>query len=154
MQLLTYNPTTNADILNLTYGFTDSAGANNGNVVSFKSSATQVFMRSYTYDELNRLSTMSSPTDASGCYGMSWTYDAWGNRLSQNTAGGSGSACVSPNHAVALKTASSDTGFTHDSAGNMTHDDSHGYTYNAESRVTQVDSGSTATYVYDAEGTE
>ena len=84
-QLRTYNSTTNADILDLSYGFTNSAGANNGNVVSFISTATQVFMRSYTYDELNRLSTMSSPAHASGCYGLSWNYDAWANRLSQNT---------------------------------------------------------------------
>ncbi len=80
-QLRTYNPTTSTDVLNLTYGFTDSAGANNGNVVTFNSTATQIFMRTYTYDELNRLSAMSSPADASGCYGLTWTYDAWGNRL-------------------------------------------------------------------------
>jgi hypothetical protein len=107
VQLRTYNSTTSADILNLSYGFTDSSGANNGNVVSFDSSATQIFMRTYTYDELNRLSTMSSPTDASGCYGLTWNYDAWANRLSQNTASGS---CASPSHAVLPNNRITDTG--------------------------------------------
>ena len=78
----------NTAVLNLSYGFTDRRTANNGNVVSLVSSATQIFMRSYTYDELNRLSTMSSPADASGCYGLSWTYDAWANRTNQTTTCG------------------------------------------------------------------
>ena len=34
----------------------------------------------------------------------------------------------------------------------MTHDASHSYTYDAESRITKVDGGSTATYGYDADG--
>jgi RHS repeat-associated protein len=148
-QLRTYNPTTSTDVLNLNYGFINSAGANNGNVVTFNSTATQIFMRTYTYDELNRLSTMSSPADASGCYGLTWTYDAWGNRLSQTTAGGS---CVSPSHALSAINRIIDTGYVHDAAGNMTGDNIHGYTYNAESELIQVDSGSTATYVYDAGG--
>src|SRR5262249_18606970 len=42
--------------------------------------------------------------------------------------------------------------YTYDSGGNMTHDASHSYTYDAENRLTQVDGGSTASYVYDAEG--
>jgi RHS repeat-associated protein len=148
-QMRTYNPTTNTDVLNLSYGFTNSAGANNGNLVSFNSTATQIFMRSYTYDELNRLSTMSSPADASGCYGLTWTYDAWGNRLNQSTTSGT---CGSPSHGVLSNNRLTDTGFTHDSAGNMTSDNIHGYAFNAESELIQVDSGSTATYLYDAGG--
>src|ERR1700733_15749059 len=148
-QLRNYNPTTNTDVLNLSYGFTNSAGANNGNVVTFNSPATQIFMRTYTYDELNRLSTMSSPADASGCYGLTWTYDAWGNRLSQNNAGGS---CVSPSHTLSAINRIIDTGYVHDAAGNMTGDNIHAYVFNAESQLTQVDSGSTATYLYDANG--
>ncbi len=151
-QLRTYNPSTNTDVLNLNYSFTNSSGTNNGNVVSFTSTATQVFMRTYTYDELNRVSTMSSPADASGCYGLTWTYDAWGNRLSQTTAGGSGSACASPGHAALANNRITDTGFSHDSSGNMTSDNVHAYTFDAESQLTQVDRGSTATYVYDASG--
>jgi YD repeat-containing protein len=42
--------------------------------------------------------------------------------------------------------------YQYDAAGNMTHDASHSYTYDAENRVTAVDAGSTANYYYDAQG--
>lgn len=41
---------------------------------------------------------------------------------------------------------------TYDSNGDALNDGLHTYTYDAENRVTQVDGGATATYVYDAEG--
>jgi RHS repeat-associated protein len=37
-------------------------------------------------------------------------------------------------------------------AGDVTHDATHSYTYDAEDRVTQVDGGSTASYIYGADG--
>ena len=42
--------------------------------------------------------------------------------------------------------------YPYDAAGNMTHDGSHSYTYDAENRLATVDAGATATLVYDAEG--
>jgi RHS repeat-associated protein len=86
---------------------------------------------------------------ASGCYSLSWNYDAWGNRLSQNNGGGS---CLSPSHAIMPNNRITDIGYSYDAAGNMTSDAVHTYTYDAENRLTQVDGGSTATYMYDAEG--
>jgi hypothetical protein len=41
---------------------------------------------------------------------------------------------------------------TYDAAGNIINDGVHSYTYDAEYRITKVDSGSTATYLYDAFG--
>jgi len=43
-------------------------------------------------------------------------------------------------------------GYSYDAAGNMTHDASHSYSYDAEDRITQVDGGTTASYAYDAFG--
>jgi RHS repeat-associated protein len=43
-------------------------------------------------------------------------------------------------------------GYSYDSAGNMTNDGTHGYTFDAENRIIKVDNGATATYVYDADG--
>jgi RHS repeat-associated protein len=155
-QLRNYNPTTNADVLNLSYGYTNSAGANNGNVTSLNSTATQIFMRSYTYDSLNRLWTMSSPADASGCYGLAWTYDRYGNRTAQNATSGNclqPQTPVSPNNNNRLQPP-----YQYDASGNMTADASHTYFYDAESRLIQVGgtlgncSTATACYVYDAEG--
>ncbi len=151
-------PSPDTDILNLSYGYATSAGTNNGNVTSLTSTATQVFMRTYTYDSLNRLSTMSSPDDASGCYGLSWTYDAWGNRPTQSATGGSGSACPQPNHGVLPNNRLTDSGFSYDTAGNMTGDGHHTYMYDAENHLMQVDgalgncSTATACYIYDARG--
>ena len=42
--------------------------------------------------------------------------------------------------------------YQYDAAGNMTHDASHSYTYDAENHLIQVDGGATASYLYDAEG--
>jgi RHS repeat-associated protein len=44
------------------------------------------------------------------------------------------------------------SGFQYDAAGNMTHDASHSYIYDAENRITAVDGGATATYSYNGEG--
>jgi RHS repeat-associated protein len=42
--------------------------------------------------------------------------------------------------------------YQYDAAGNMTHDASHSYTYDAENRIIQVDGGNTASYRYDGLG--
>ena len=44
------------------------------------------------------------------------------------------------------------TGFVYDAAGNMTNDGLHSYTYDAENRLTAVDGGTTASYVYNSHG--
>jgi hypothetical protein len=69
------------------YGFGTWGSTNNGDVTAWIASGTQNFNRSYTYDSVNRISTMSAPGDS--CSGLSWTFDAWGNRTSQSVTGGS-----------------------------------------------------------------
>ena len=53
----------------------------------WNASVKQVFTRSYVYDELNRLSSMSGA--GGNCTGLAWTYDIWANRKQQNVTGGS-----------------------------------------------------------------
>src|SRR5207249_1820824 len=43
-------------------------------------------------------------------------------------------------------------GFSYDAAGNLLNDGNHSYTYDAENRLTKVDGGGTASYVYDPFG--
>lgn len=43
-------------------------------------------------------------------------------------------------------------GYSYEAAGNLLNDGAHNYKYDAENRIIQVDSGTTAAYVYDAEG--
>jgi RHS repeat-associated protein len=134
----------------------NEATADNGNVVGFAASGQQNFNRSYGYDSLNRIHTMSAPGDA--CSGLLWNIDAWGNRIAQTTTGG---ACFSPQISVDTNnriTGASPAGcaattpFCYDAAGNLLNDGNHTYTYDAENRVTQVDNGNTASYLYDASG--
>src|SRR5262249_51164745 len=66
--------TPSGSVLDFSYGF-NSGSSNNGNVASMTATGQQAFNRTYTYDSLNRLGTMSSPSDPTGCAGLSWTID-------------------------------------------------------------------------------
>jgi RHS repeat-associated protein len=112
-------------------------------------SGTPLFNRSYTYDPVNRLATMSSQADPYGCYGLPWTYDAWGNRTDQTVTGGT---CPAFHQSVDADNHLVGPPYQYDAAGNLTSDGAHTYTYDAENRITQVDGGSTASYVYNGEG--
>jgi RHS repeat-associated protein len=76
-------------------------------------------------------------------------YDRFGNRLQQTNYTGT---CMTPSYT--LQTGKYwISGFSYDLAGDMIGDGIHSYQYDAEGRLASVDSGSTATYVYDAGGT-
>jgi len=123
----------------------NAGGTDNGNLSFFSASGAQNFGRSYTYDALNRLQTMSAPGDA--CSGLNWTYDPWGNRNAQSATGGT---CFT--FQVSSDGNNRLVGFSYDAAGNILNDGNHTYTYDAENRIIQVDGGQTATYTYDALG--
>jgi len=127
------------------YGF--SPNTNNGTVATFSGAGVQNFNRSYSYDSLNRLQSMSAPGDA--CNGLSWTYDAWANRTDQSATA---VACRTFHSQVDTKNRLSSPGYQYDAAGNLTSDGMHSYTYDAENRLIKVDAGNTATYIYDAMG--
>src|SRR4029077_1970323 len=42
--------------------------------------------------------------------------------------------------------------YSYDASGNLLNDGTHSYAYDAESQITKVDNGTTATYLYDADG--
>jgi len=135
------------NVLDFTYGY-NSGTSNNGNIATWSSVGNQTFTRSYVYDPLNRISTLSDTASAQICKGLSWTIDAWGNRTDQNvTAGSCGifHATIGANNRFGSP-------YQYDAAGNMTYDGTHSYTYDAENRITKIDGGSTATYTYDSEG--
>jgi RHS repeat-associated protein len=131
-----------------TYGY-GSSGTNNGNLVSWNSTGWDFdFSRTYTYDSLNRLGTFTDSNTSQSCRGLSWTYDAWGNRTDQTVTGGSCPTfhqSANTNNRLPLP-------YTYDAAGNMTGDGTHTYAFDAENRLISVDNGSTASYVYDAVG--
>jgi RHS repeat-associated protein len=91
--------------------------------------------------------TDSDPSQV--CQGLSWTYDPWGNRTAQMLRAG---ACGTFSVAVNANNQFIGSPDQYDASGNMTHDASHSYSYDAEGHIIKVDGGSAATYVYDVNG--
>lgn len=153
-QLRVYSPPS-TDVLNQTFTWGDPNYANYDNGVLWawaaSGSGTPTFSRSYNYDGLNRLTTMSSPADPSGCTGLSWTDDAWDNRTNQTVTGGT---CGQSSLTINTSNHITNTGFSYDNDGNLTAATSP-YQYDAEDRITQFNNGPSyggANYVYDANG--
>jgi RHS repeat-associated protein len=135
-------PTGFVGLVGMTYGY-----APNGDVTSLADGPTGNW--TFTYDDFNRLQSTVVPNYPSSPY--AYVYDRYGNRWKQtaNSTCTAGTAfCISfdANNRV--------TGgiLTYDAAGNVIADNMHHYTYDAENRLTQVDAGTTASYVYDASG--
>ena len=87
---------------------------------------------------------------------MSFGYDPWGNRLQQNvTAGVAGTSQLNVDSRNRITGApvncTAADAYCYDAAGDLLNDGFHQYTYDAESRIQQVDGGA-ATYTYDADG--
>lgn len=137
-------PSGNIQHFHYTYGSWGST--NNGDTTNLVAIGAQTFNRTYTYDSLDRISTMSAPGDA--CSGLSWNYDEWGNRTDQNyTSGTCGTF-----HTTVGTNNQFGSPYQYDAAGNMIYDGTHSYTYDADGHVSAVDGGATASYAYDAYG--
>jgi RHS repeat-associated protein len=128
--------------------------APNGNVISANDSVNGNW--AYAYDPFNRLTcsnlnngTCASPTSGQVTY--TYNYDRFGNRWQQNGPNSMMLTFTGNNPGSSINNNRMD-GHSYDAAGNLLNDGVHGYTYDAENRVTQVDAGATATYIYDANG--
>ena len=108
---------------------------------------SQTSNKSYSYDQVNRLSSMSG--SGGNCTGLRWSFDVWGNRTAQTETGGT---CNHSALTYDVHNRITNPGYSYDAAGNLVADGTHTYAYDAENRLTTVDGGSTATYVYDAMG--
>ena len=63
------------NVLDFTIGY-NAGSSDNGNVASWSAVGNQTFSRSYVYDSLNRIQSMSDSAAGQACQGMSWTIDA------------------------------------------------------------------------------
>ena len=131
-------------LFSLSYGYTQGGG-NNGQLTSITDNVDAGRNATYTYDALARLST--AVTTGSATYpqwGLSWTYDRYGNRTAQTVTAGSG-----PSNSVTVSASTNritDPGYSYDANGNMTNDGLNALAYDAENRL--VTSGG-STYSYD-----
>src|SRR5258708_15672004 len=84
----------------------------------------------YAYDQLNRLSSATAAN-----WNMAWTYDEFGNRLTQTGSSGVPTSSLSYNDNNRITT----TGYTYDSVGNMTlMPGVNGFGYDAFDRMSSV----------------
>jgi RHS repeat-associated protein len=130
-----------------------------GNLTSVTDSVTGAW--NYSYDKLNRLTSGAAKAGYYSGAAMSWTYDAFGNRLAQ-TVGGTPKVSMPSTTTASYTTASNQVssvnggaGLAYDAAGDVIQDSLNSYLYDAESRLCAVkNSNNTITeYVYDAAGT-
>jgi RHS repeat-associated protein len=141
---------------NSTYCPTGNAGGNNGQIqcIADVSSGTGDSGRSvaYTYDQIGRLSTAKTIGSSQyPAWGLSWTYDRYGNRTAQNVTAGSGYTSLLTINPVNNQVTS--PAYTYDAFGNVTAEPSPlsaTYTYDGEECNTgYTGNGNTATYTCD-----
>ena len=136
----TGNPTS---VLNLTYdyGTTD----NNGNLKSHVNTIGSLAITdTFAYDSLNRPLSAAETSTAGGGWTENNDYDRYGNRRI-NLGGGSYSLSFN-----AATNRVNTSGYAYDSAGNLTNDTIHTYTFDGENKILKVDNVSA--YVCDGEG--
>jgi RHS repeat-associated protein len=105
----------------------------------------------YTYDAWNRLLTASTAGSTNyPAWGLSWSYDRYGNRLSQAVTAG-----TAPSNTVTASVTTNRLAspYTYDASGNMTYDGLNTPTFDGQGRVTaNLQGGSSSTYNYDGHG--
>jgi RHS repeat-associated protein len=110
----------------------------------------------YTYDALGRLATAATKGSTQYlAWGLSWTYDRFGNRWAQSVTAGSGPAVslAFGTNGMNGSTTNQPNGYTYDANGNMTVEavaPPNNLSYDAENRLTSFSGGGgSGTYVYD-----
>ena len=135
----------------LTYSY-GSTGSNNGMISSISDSVDSGRSISYNYDALYRLvSAVTAGSTNYAAWGLSETYDRYGNRTMQSVTAGTG-----PSNSVSVSaTTNQITGspYAYDADGNMTNDGVNTLVYDGENRATSATNGANAgAYVYDGKG--
>jgi RHS repeat-associated protein len=142
-----------------------------GNVIAYTDSVNGTW--SAGYDNLNRLTTATFTAIGGTQKNMCWTYDAFGNRLTQKTDTVAGCTSTTPlgfqtSTIVAgvnqiatsawsnVGSSNSAVGFIYDAAGNVTNDGQNHYVYDAEGNLCASQNiaapGAITQYLYDADG--
>jgi RHS repeat-associated protein len=136
----------------LTYSYQASPN-NNGQISGITDSVDSGRSGIYTYDSLYRLTNASISGSANfPAWGLSETYDRYGNRSTQGTSSGcTGITC--PTNSVTVNTATnqiSGSPYAYDLSGDMTNDGQNALVYDGESRIFTATAGSNSgSYSYD-----
>ena len=143
-------------LFGLSYGYTQNGG-DNGQITTISDQVDSGRSVAYSFDALNRLTTaLTTGSTNYPQWGLSWTYDRYGNRTAQSVTAGSAYAdSVSVSTSTNRVTALGSSSFVYDSNGNITQDDLYKYSYDAENRLVElqlINGTVIATYAYDGNG--
>src|ERR1700722_3949886 len=149
LQLQSLNYTGGSTVFSTTYGYTQNGG-NNGQITSITDSVDSGRSIAYTYDALNRLSTaVTTGSTNYPTWGLSFTYDRYGNRTAQTVTAG-----TAPSSSVVVSATTNHittSGYAYDLNGNMTNDAINTIGYDGENRlVSSSGSAGSGTYSYRA----
>jgi RHS repeat-associated protein len=125
---------------------------NNGSVQCIMDNVDSGRSVGYSYDPIQRMaSAKSCGSTAFPQWGLSESYDRFGNRLTQAVTAGSG-----PSANMSFSSNNQPTGYTYDPSGNMTVEPlspPNNMTYDGENRMTAFSgNGGAASYTYDGNG--
>jgi RHS repeat-associated protein len=143
-------------IFGLTYSY-GSAGSNNELLSSVSDSVDNGRNATYAYDALSRLTQATTAGSTNfPAWGLSETFDRYGNRLAQTAISGCVAPLTCPQPSVTVSATTnhvSGSPYTYDASGNMTNDGYNTLVYDGENHTVSIGNGSSAgTYVYDGHG--
>jgi len=150
----TYDPTTLQltgiqvpGSLDLSYVY-PAAPANNGRISTEINNLTNTQV-SYAYDQVNRLATAVSATGGNTNWGLSFSYDVYGNRTAQTVTAGS-----APAFSATFGSNNRMVGYSYDNNGNqLTTPDGATLEYDPDNRLTKwTKQGQTDQYQYHPSG--
>ncbi len=138
--------------IDITYNFVDPvSGGNAGHVYGITNNLNSSRSQAFTYDQVNRiLSAGTTATTGSYCWGNKYSYDAWGNLLSQAGWTPTYNACTESTMGTVTADGNNHiSGLSYDASGNTLGDGNYTYTWDGES---QMKTAAGVTYAYDGDG--
>jgi hypothetical protein len=138
--------------IDITYNFVDpTSHGNAGHVYSITNNPFSGRSEAFTYDQLNRITSAgTTATTGSTCWGYQYSYDAWGNLLSQAGWTPTYNGCTQTNMGGVTADGNNHiSGLSYDSSGNTQSDGIYTYTFDGES---QMKTAAGVTYAYDGDG--
>jgi RHS repeat-associated protein len=110
----------------------------------------------YSYDSASQLTGLTYANGSTSLGNLTYTYDMNGRRINLGgslvSTGLPGQVSASSYNANNQLTTWGTANLYYDANGNMSSDGTHSYTWDARNRLIQIDSGSTASFIYDAFG--
>jgi RHS repeat-associated protein len=155
LRVTSYQNLSTADSGDTNYGYSltytpNSNVKTDAETVYNPASGARSWSWNFGYDTLNRLTSAQSTGAIS--FGCGWTYDGFGNRLTQEPSG-TGLSCTSLSSPVNANNHLSNPIYNHDAAGDILTEGGNTLTYDAEGRI-KTGSGAfgVTTYNYGGDG--